>query len=146
MKKLIFILWLILLTCPALSAIDYRKIDAYAKDAPLLKNNNNLNRLVHYLVQPYKKDVEKARVLLAWIVYNIDYDGYKLNAGEDKLKDKRKQNRQFFIPDNDILETRLGVCGDIATLYKQMGQFAGLEIAQLQEKHCKKDKMLRILN
>ena len=64
----------------AFAAVNYSKIDTYAKRAPVLKNNGNLNRLVQYLVRPYQTDTEKARVLLAWIVYNIDYDGYKLNG------------------------------------------------------------------
>ena len=113
----------------AFAAVNYSKIDTYAKRAPVLKNNGNLNRLVQYLVRPYQTDTEKARVLLAWIVYNIDYDGYKLNAIEDKLTNTRKHNRQLFIPDNDILETRMGVCGDIARLYKRMCEMAKLDVA-----------------
>ena len=131
MKRIIFVLCFVFCIWPitTFGAIDYAQIDKYAKEAPWLKNNSNLDRLVKYLVQPYKKDVEKARVLLAWIVYNIDYDGYKLNAMEDAMKTSGKHNRQLFIPNNDILETRLGVCGDIATLYQKMGEIAGLTVS-----------------
>ena len=130
MKKIgLFFILIFFYASTVLGAGDYAKVDSYAKRAPVLKNSSNLNHLVQYLVRPYETDKEKARVLLAWIVYNIDYDGYKLNAIEDKLKNTRKHNRQLFIPDNDILETRLGVCGDIAKLYQRMGEMAKLEVA-----------------
>ena len=86
MKKL----WILLLCLFSINvmATDYSAIDQYAYDAPPLKTQNGLQKLVAYLVKPYKTDAEKARVLLAWIVHNINYDFDKAN----------KNNNTFVIP------------------------------------------------
>ena len=107
-------------------ATDYADIDQYAYEAPVLKSKMGLSKLVRYLVKPYRTDEEKARVLLAWIVYNIDYDDFKYKAIEDDLDRTKKKDKDLYIPQNDILETRTGVCGDIAQLYKKMAELAGL--------------------
>lgn len=113
---------------------DYSKIDQAAFEAPVLKNSKQLSSFVHRLVRPYSKDDEKARVLLAWIVHNIDYDKYKSNAIEDTLDRTKKKDKELYIPTNDILETRMGVCEDIAKLYKQMCEAAGLSAVTISGK------------
>ena len=128
MKKLLFVIFLCCWVCPVWAEADYAKIDQYAYEAPILTEANNLSQLVKYLVRPYKTDEEKARVILAWIVHNIDYDGYKANAINDDLNKTKKRNKELVIPLNNILETRIGVCGDIADLYKKMGELAGLTV------------------
>ena len=109
--------------------ISYSRIDRYARNAPILKNNENLDKLVQYLVHPYSDDEEKARVLLSWIVYNIDYDEFVYNRIEEYNAAKGTRRRlKNEIPQNDILEIRAGVCSDIAGLYEKMGRMAGLEV------------------
>ena len=126
MKKLLFFCGICLWALHAM-AVDYEAIDKYAHDAPPLREKSALSRLVRYLVKPYKTDEEKARVLLAWIVHNIDYDDYKNRAIEDNLNRSKKRDKNLIVTQNDILETRMGVCGDIARLYEKMVEMAGMD-------------------
>ena len=132
MRKLVIFLFFIFNSALAFAAhINYDRIDRYAQKAPILKNNENLDKLVQYLVQPYQTDEEKARVLLAWIVYFIDYDSYVAKQITEHKKQARKNyNRKKLdeIPNEDILKIRAGVCADIANLYKKMGTMAGLQV------------------
>jgi len=125
MKKILFFIGMCLWMSFAWAA-DYAAIDKYAHDAPPLRSKSGLNQLVRYLTKPYKTDVEKARVILAWIVHNIDYDEFKYKAIEDDLDRTKKKDKELFVAQNDILETRIGVCADIAELYKRMANIAGL--------------------
>lgn len=128
-KVLIFLLVMLYAVAASSKFISYSRIDRYARNAPMLKNNENLDKLVQYLVYPYSDDEEKARVLLAWIVYHIDYDEFVYNKIEEYNTTKGKRLRvKNQIPQNDILEIRAGVCGDIAALYEKMGRMAGLDI------------------
>ena len=61
----------------------YADIDAYAQNVPPLKTITGLPKLVNYLVKPFKGDVSRARVILAWIVYNINYDRERLKRIAD---------------------------------------------------------------
>lgn len=134
MKKLLFLI--VLLSCSSFSwaKMDYSKIDQAAYEAPILQNSNQLTSFVHKLVRPFKTDEEKARVLLAWIVYNIDYDSYKSNAIVDNLDKSKKRDKELVISQNNILETRLGVCEDIAKLYEKMCTIAGLDAVSIKGK------------
>lgn len=132
MKKIIICLILCLLACPSFSA-NYSSIDRRAKNVPE-QYNKSITELVKYLIQPYTKDEQKARVLLAWIVYHVDYDAHK--EAEYKRRNKKYLNplKNKYRPDvstGDIFETRLGVCGDIADLYRRMLGLAGLDSASV---------------
>ena len=108
-------------------AQDFEAIDKYAYEAPPLQSKTRLHQLVRHLTKPYRTDTEKARVILAWIVHNIDYDDFKAKAIENELDRTKKKDKNLVVSENDILETRIGVCGDIAELYKKMADIAGLE-------------------
>ena len=130
MKKILIICFLMLYSGVTF-AINYDSIDHHADRAPVLKDRSKLNELVQWLIKPYKKEEEKARVLLAWIVSHIDYNEYVYQ----KIIEYAEQQQRCFkirdpedIPEHDILEIRAGVCGDIAQLYKEMGDFAGIDI------------------
>ena len=78
-----------------------------------------LDELVDYLIKPYKKDEDKAYVLLNWIVNFVDYDEYRYKKIEENNATPRDLSEK--IPEQgDILKTRLGVCEDISDLYVQM--------------------------
>ncbi len=132
--KILFCILLFFWTGSVFAQNDYTEIDQYAYEAPALRNPNMLPRLVRHLVHSYKTDKDKARVILAWIVHNIDYDEYKANAILDELDTTKKKNKELFISNNDILETRIGVCEDIAKLYQKMGEMAGLNVALIYGK------------
>ena len=144
MRKIcIFLLFLLMsTTCAAgLEVIDFR-----ARETPPLRTESGLERLVKYLVKPYKSDIAKARAIYAWIVYNIDYDDYKMKhlgdtdeivfsfemvkdpqTGRDVIADVRVKEVESKGGLETLIETRLGTCGDIAKLFKRMAEYAGLE-------------------
>jgi len=140
MKKL-FIIMICLLWMPlALARGNYSSVDDYATQAPTLKDPKELESLVHFLVRHYKRDDDKARVLLSWIVHNIDYDYYKF---QKIVQTDNDANATQEIPQNDILETRLGVCEDIAALYQKMGTLAGLTVEVISGKIMIPDRTLQ---
>ncbi len=125
MKKIIavFLMCLIFPLC----ADAYRRVDNHARRVPQ-GYNSSLEEIVKYLVTPYEKDEEKkARALFAWIIYHVDYDGYSYRVMKENLTGKGNPARQGVNIEDDIFETRLGLCLDIAELYKRMADLAGLE-------------------
>lgn len=90
-----------------------------------IESSADLLKLVEELTRDLKKDEDKAYILLSWIVKNIDYDDYKMRMLTQKATSKYRMTE---VPESgDILKTRLGTCEDIANLYKQMLEKAGLK-------------------
>ena len=136
----------------------YADIDAYAQNVPPLKTITGLPKLVNYLVKPFKGDVSRARVILAWIVYNINYDRERLKRIADgteegdmeisldvesdpktgKLTLKRGDVKMLHTEDTiqKTLQTRKGICKDFARLYQHMCQLAGLEVQIISGYAC----------
>lgn len=101
----------------------YAEVDRYAKSVPD-SYERNINKLVSYLVRPYKRNDElKARAIFAWIVYHIEYDDFKAR----KLLGDKNGRRKRFVSSGDAFETRVGVCADIADLFQKMAHKAGLK-------------------
>lgn len=127
MKKafLAFLFWY--LSLPVLAA-NYGYVDTRAKNVPS-KYDADIKELVDYLVKPYSKDEEKARVLLAWIVYHVDYDQFKSNQIKTWAYSRRRIAQT--VSTGDIFQTRVGVCEDIAELYQRMALLAGLDAATI---------------
>jgi len=122
MKKFLFAF--LFISFAALGA-NYSSVDSRAEKVPA-KYNKNLPDLVTYLTEPYAQNEEKkARALLAWIVYHIDYDEYRAESATRKKYVPHLQKNQ--ISSGDIFETRIGVCEDIAGLYQRMAGLAGLD-------------------
>ena len=124
MKKILFILFLCVFTFCA-NATSYRSVDSRAQKVPK-QYEESLPKLVQYLVKPYENNEEKkARVLMAWIVYHIDYDDYKADTITQAASRRRKRSQMAMT--GDIFQTRVGVCQDIANLYQRMAGLAGLD-------------------
>lgn len=129
MKKCWIIFVLILGICLKVQAGIYDKVDQRAKTVPF-QYETNLSKLVDYLIKPYKQNEElKARVIFAWIVYHIDYDGFK--AGEI-LGTHNKKRKGRVLNSGDAFETRVGICGDIADLFLKMANRAGLRVERIE--------------
>ena len=157
MKKFVWMLFLLFPICAA-AVQNYMAIDMHAQNSPPLKTNNGLPKLVQYLVAPYRSDIDKARVLLAWIVYNVSYDEYKAkhertmdaelefaverNPKTGKLALKRGEVKFNQVQDTlqQTLKTRKGICKDIARLYQHMGRLAGLEMELVTGYACQNVK------
>lgn len=113
-----FLLSLFLLFSVSCWAVSDSQIAKLVENAPEVKSESELSNLVKKLTQGLKKEEDKAYSLLTWIVKNIDYDDYKMNQIDKKME---SQYARAEIPESgDILKTRLGVCEDIANLYKKM--------------------------
>ena len=124
MRKFLFLCVMMLWSGCAFAA-SYAMIDKYALNAPQVKSEKEIDALMEYLVKPFHNDIEKARAIFAWIVYNIDYDEYR--AGLMKNPHLRQRLSQLPTPEH-ILKTRLGVCEDIANLYQELAAKAGLNV------------------
>ncbi|MDD3669603.1 MAG: transglutaminase domain-containing protein [Alphaproteobacteria bacterium] len=123
MARILMLLWCVFIGCAA-QAAGYGAEDARARTTPPGRADT-LENLVAYLVESYRDDEQKARVLLAWIVHHVDYDQYK--AGEIEKRSKSAMRPDRTADTGDAFETRVGVCGDIADLYRRMVALAGME-------------------
>ena len=124
MKKILIYLFIWLFSVSAFAA-NYRSVDSRAERVPR-QYDESLPKLVSYLIEPFKDNEEKkARVLMAWIVYHIDYDDYKADTITNSAYRRSKRNKVAM--SGDIFQTRVGVCEDIANLYQRMAGLAGLD-------------------
>lgn len=153
MRKLFLFLFFVLSAWTCYAAIDYSAIDSFAENAPPLRTTTGLPKLVQYLTKPYKTDAEKARVLLAWIVYNINYDNTKPTKADIAIildVEENAKTGELTLKHGDLkilheedtiqrtLQTRKGICKDIAHLYQHMCQLAGLEVETIGGYACDK--------
>lgn len=124
MKKILFVLFLFLSF--SLQSASISSIRSHVLDAPKIKKHDKLDSVVDYLSRQYRDDEDKALAILTWIVLNIDYDEYYYQKADENNRSRRDLSR--YIPkQGDIIETRLGVCKDIAALYSEMLQMADIE-------------------
>ncbi len=121
-KRLVWVLlgWVLMV-----SAVEASAVDSRGRNVPV-QYDTDMKTLVEYLVKPYSREEDKARVILAWIVYHIDYDQYKLETMMDYTP-RLRARKQHEISTGDIWQTRIGVCDDIAELYQRMALMAGLD-------------------
>ena len=124
MKKWIIALCLLLTALPV-AAKSYSRLDRKAQTVPT-NQTETLPQLVNYLTQGLTSEEDKARVLLAWIVYNVDYDAYKSKELIEHAYTPRAA-RKLNLSTGDIFVTRIGVAEDFAELYQRMAAMAGLD-------------------
>lgn len=127
MKKIIWGLILLLSVATARAEL-YTQADKRGENAPI-EIAQDMPTLVHYLIEPFEGDKQKARALLSWIVYHIDYDDAQYQAYKS-MTYKTKRGVKKFVKDwntDDIFITRVGMCRDIAELYQRMLLMAGLD-------------------
>ena len=99
-------------------AISESQTERLVEKAPEAKSEKDSAKLVKSLTHKLKNDRDKAYTILNWITKNIDYNEFKKRQLEEKLS---RKNSKVKIPESgDIYKTRLGVCEDIASLYKNM--------------------------
>lgn len=100
-------------------ALTRSSIESYVQNAPEIREHSQIDSVVKYIRKKYTADEEVAYAVLAWIVYNVDYDDYYYRQADKDNKTRR--NLSAKIPEQgDIIKTRLGVCKDIAALYVEM--------------------------
>jgi len=102
--------------------IDYRTIDAYARNAPA-SAARNLNTLSTYLTSPAKSDLAKARSVYAWITSHIRYDEMAF-SGQKYSSETEYASRS--------LRSRKAVCTGFALLFKHLLSPAGINVANVK--------------
>ena len=128
MKKKVCLLFLSLFLtgyCLSCRAQSYSSLDREAQNVPLVYEQNK-EALVKYLMSFTRNDAEKARILAAWIVFNVDENKFK------SIREKKETNRGRAAPvisSGDTFITRIGNSEDFADLYQELGELAGLEVA-----------------
>jgi len=115
MYKVLF-LFILLSFGSICNATDYSAIDRYAQTAPQASSESKLRQTVMFLTRPYSTDTEKARALLAWLVYNFDYNDFQYQEYINDVQHHRTSSTLS----PDLWKTRLGVCTDFAELYVKM--------------------------
>ena len=122
--------WFLLIGCCLISfrvqSQLYGPADVRAKNAPAFETEQELTR---YLIEGLTDDKLKARVIAAWIVYQMQRDGYR----HKELIKYSNQNRRAPEPvNNNPFQTRIGTYQDFARLFQSMGEQAGLTVTTIQ--------------
>lgn len=95
---------------------EFELIDKHALNTPK-SVEQSLEKLAAYLIAPAKNDREKVRAIYRWITNNIAYDDDSLFKG--------------IITENSaetVLQTHRAICDGYAGLFKELAQFADLEV------------------
>lgn len=120
-KKMVFcLMWWV---STAGMAQNFFALDNTAKRLPWSEAKTP-QMLVKNLTDSLSTDVDKARVLAAWMVFQMQRDGFRR---KELIK---YSDRGFKAPPplkNDPFKTRIGTPQEFATLYQQLCQMAGLE-------------------
>lgn len=97
------------------------RIKRFATNTPR-EVENNLYTLTKYLVKPLNDDYDKAKMIAFWIASHINYDEYLYNDGATTklIKTHKAQSS------DELLESRVGICGEFATLFNDMCRIAGI--------------------
>lgn len=99
------------------------EIRRYVEQTPH-KAEKSLHTLSEYLSAPFDSDYEKAMAIAYWVAAHIYYDAYLYHDGKvSKLI--RNYNGQTA---EELLTSRVGICGDFALLFKELCAKAGIKV------------------
>ncbi|MGN1063541.1 MAG: transglutaminase domain-containing protein [Alphaproteobacteria bacterium] len=127
MKKIIFVLLGMFLSFPVW-AVNYNTLDARARRLSV-PNTLSKEQLVTALTNGLTDAADKARVLAAWMVYQIDRNGYE----RQKLIEASNKTTPADPPlPNDIFKTRIGTPDEYAELFAELATLAGLEVVKIE--------------
>ncbi|GAB3339161.1 hypothetical protein GCM10027299_51890 [Larkinella ripae] len=98
----------------------YSRIDYYARNAPD-SYTRSISSLSDYLTAPARTDMDKVRVIYAWMVSHIRYD---LAAVQNRSSQKYYSEIEYA---NRVLRQRKGLCTGYALLFKYLLQRAGVQ-------------------
>lgn len=99
------------------------QLDNLARTLPV-EQGTSVEDVVKNLIHPDYTDQEKARILAAFVTYQIQKNGYALREAKKASMNNREAK---IVPTGDILKTRLGTAFDYAELYQQLCTAAGLK-------------------
>jgi hypothetical protein len=117
-RKSLFAVALIVLSAHSLGqdSARYAALDYYALQTP---DNlaHSTDTLVTYLLIPAQNDLEKARLIYAWVAQHIKYDANAINANKPADCSAMK-----------VLKKKKAVCLGFAMLFEALGTEAGLNV------------------
>lgn len=119
--------------CSLYAQAGYQKTDSIAK--AFNEPYTDASDLAYKLTGPFAAEEEKARVIFAWIAFNIryDYKKYKDPPPKPRISGRTPQELNENIrkwEENEIgntLRIKKGVCADYSCLFQKMCEAIGLE-------------------
>ena len=87
------------------------------------KAETSLTTLVSQIIKPLDDDYDKAKAIAFWIAGHIKYDEYYYHDG----KATRLINNYNGQKPQDLLKSKVGICGDFAAMFKAMCHIAGIK-------------------
>ncbi|GAB3922469.1 transglutaminase domain-containing protein [Larkinella terrae] len=104
---------------------NYGRIDSYARNAPD-SYSRNIATLSDYLTGPARTDMDKVRVIYAWMVSHIRYDQ---EAVSNRSSQRYYSELEYA---NRVLRQRKGLCTGYALLFKYLLKRAGIESVNIR--------------
>ena len=129
MKRLwyfLFVFWLAGINYAQATNYSSERIKRYAMNTPR-KVENDVSVLTRHLVKPLDDDYDKAKMIAFWIASHINYDEYLYSNGKTS-KLIRKYHGQT---PQQLLKSRVGICGDFAELFNEMCKKAGIQAEEV---------------
>ncbi|MBR5130781.1 MAG: hypothetical protein IKV03_06130 [Alphaproteobacteria bacterium] len=123
MKKLILFLAFFFISCSVFALTD-NVLDNHAKKLPTSQTTSK-EQVVAQLTNGLTNDTDKARVLAAWVAYQVDKNGYEY---EKLVKASNHNTLADPALKNDVFSTRIGTSFDFAKLYAELATIAGLKV------------------
>lgn len=118
---LVLFLWFVSSAlAPSRPTDEYSRIDSFARNAPD-SYARNINTLSDYLTAPARSDMDKVRVIYAWLVSHIRYD---VEAANSPYRQKYYSEKEYA---SRVLQKRKGLCTGYALLFKYMLKRAGVD-------------------
>jgi|SRR5688572_212432 len=103
----------------AIKPDQYAHLDKYARETPD-KYAHDRVVLAKYLQKPAKSDVEKARLIYAWIATHIQYDDEAFNAGKDINESAA-----------NVLARRIANSDGFSNLFQELGLLMKLQVQKI---------------
>lgn len=130
MRHIFFVLAVLASFCTTFDtkAADYRneRIKSFVEQTP--RNvENRISTLAEYLTKPYNNNYDKAKAIAFWIAGHINYDSYLYNNG----RTTKLLNTYMGQSANDLLKSRVGICGDFAELFATLCRAAGIKAVKV---------------
>jgi transglutaminase/protease-like cytokinesis protein 3 len=97
----------------------YAHLDKYARETPDRYSRDKV-ALAKYLQKPGKNDLEKARLIYAWIATHIRYDDEAFNAGKDKNESTA-----------NVLTRRVANSDGFSSLFLELGLLMNLKVEKI---------------
>lgn len=102
------------------------RIRRYATNTPR-QVEDDVATLTRHLIRPLDDDYDKAKMIAFWIASHINYDEYLYSNGKTSklIKGYRGQSPQ------EVLNSRVGICGDFTELFTAMCKQAGIFVHEV---------------